>query len=170
LDLQSGADPLPAGLLLGEYETLAEPLDPAKLAAIIEASRESTPASASEVAAAPTYEVPPLAAEASIEAFAAVDLRVGAVLACEAVAGSNKLLRLTIDLGPLGQRTIFSGIALSYSPDALVGKRVVVFANLKPRKMRFGVSEGMVLAAGAADDSITVLELDPRSRPGDKIT
>jgi methionyl-tRNA synthetase len=170
LDLQSGADPLPAGLLLGEYETLAEPLDPAKLAAIIEASRESTPASASEVAAAPTYEVPPLAAEASIEAFAAVDLRVGAVLACEVVAGSNKLLRLTIDLGPLGQRTIFSGIALSYSPDTLVGKRVVVFANLKPRKMRFGVSEGMVLAAGAADDSITVLELDPRSRPGDKIT
>jgi methionyl-tRNA synthetase len=151
---ERGADPLPAGLLWASTRRW-------RSRSIRRSWRRSS---------RPAARARPLAAEASIEAFAAVDLRVGAVLACEAVAGSNKLLRLTIDLGPLGQRTIFSGIALSYSPDALVGKRVVVFANLKPRKMRFGVSEGMVLAAGAADDSITVLELDPRSRPGDKIT
>ena len=86
------------------------------------------------------------------------------------VKRSDKLLQLGVDLGPLGTRTIFSGIALSYSPEQLVGKRVVVFANLKPRKMAGGVSEGMILAAGASDDAITVLELDPRSRPGDRIS
>jgi methionyl-tRNA synthetase len=86
------------------------------------------------------------------------------------VKGSDKLLQLTVDLGPLGTRNIFSGIALSYSPERLVGKHVVVFANLKPRKMRFGVSEGMILAAGTGDDAVTVLELDPRSRPGDRIS
>ncbi len=166
LDFASAAAPLPEGLEIGAYETLAEPLDPAKLEAIIEASRESTVPKQ----AAPAYEVDPLAAESSIEAFGAVDLRVGKVLECGRVEGSQKLLRLTVDLGPLGQRNIFSGIGPSYAPEALVGKHVVVFANLKPRKMRFGVSEGMVLAAGGSDDAITVLELDPRSRPGDKIT
>ena len=84
--------------------------------------------------------------------------------------GAAKLLRLTVDLGPLGTRNIFSGISKSYAPDDLVGRHVVVFANLAPRKMRFGVSEGMILAAGESDDAVTVLELDPRSRPGDKIT
>ncbi|EDM80561.1 Methionyl-tRNA synthetase [Plesiocystis pacifica SIR-1] len=79
-------------------------------------------------------------------------------------------MQLTVDLGPLGQRNIFSGIARSYAPEELVGKHVVVFANLKPRKMRFGVSEGMVMASGQGDDAVTVLELDPRSLPGDKIS
>ena len=168
LDFSSAAAPLPVGLVIGEYETLAELLDPAKLAAIIEASKESTVPT--QAAATPAYEVEPLAAESSIEALAAVDLRVAKVLECARVEGSAKLLRLTLDLGPLGQRCVFSGIGPSYAPEALVGKHVVVFANLKPRKMRFGVSEGMVLAAGGSDEAITVLELDPRSRPGDKIT
>ncbi len=167
LDFTNAATTLPADLTLGAYETLAERLDPAKLAAIIEASKESQPASASAAA----YTVDPLLPEASVEAMtAAVDLRVGRVTECTTVDGSAKLLRLTIDLGPLGTRTIFSGIAQSYSPDQLQGKHVVVFANLKPRKMRFGVSEGMVLAAGASDDGVTILELDPRSRPGDRIS
>ena len=67
-------------------------------------------------------------------------------------------------------RNLFSGIAKSYEPESLVGKHVVVFANLKPRKMRFGLSEGMVLASGEADDAITVLELDAKSKPGEKIS
>ena len=99
-----------------------------------------------------------------------VDLRVGKVVSCVKVKGSDKLLQLVVDLGPLGSRTIFSGIALSYSPEQLIGKHVVVFANLKPRKMRFGLSEGMILAAGASDDAVTVLELDGRSRPGERIS
>src|SRR5690606_36203357 len=152
---------------IGPYVALAERLDLKKLEAIIEASKETMGGPA-----APTfdYTVEPLAAEASIDALAGVDLRVGAVLACARVKGSDKLLQLTIDLGPLGQRNIFSGIGPSYTPEQMVGKHVVVFANLKPRKMRFGVSEGMVLAAGASDDAITVLELDGRSRPGEKIS
>jgi methionyl-tRNA synthetase len=166
LDLR-GEVPLPAaGHVIGEYEALAERLDPAKLAAIVEASKETTPAPAD----APAYEVDPLTAEANIDQFKVVDLRVGKIVECAAVSGSDKLLQLKVDLGPLGQRNIFSGIALSYKPDALVGKHVVVFANLKPRKMRFGISEGMILAAGASDDAVTLLELDPRSRPGDRVT
>jgi methionyl-tRNA synthetase len=92
------------------------------------------------------------------------------VLACDKVEKADKLLQLTIDLGPLGMRNIFSGIAKSYAPEELVGKNVAVFANLKPRKMRFGMSEGMVLASGASDDAVTVLELDAKAKPGEKIT
>ena len=116
------------------------------------------------------YEVPALAPEASIDALDAVDLRVAKIVACAGVPKADKLLELTLDLGPLGTRRVFSGIAKSYAPEQLVGKHVVVFADLKPRKMRFGVSEGMVMAAGESDDAVTVIELDPRSRPGDKIT
>jgi methionyl-tRNA synthetase len=165
LTFASAAEPLPAGHAIGEYETLAEPIDPTKVAAIVEASKET-------IGVKHDYEVPELAAKATIDRFAPIDLRVAKVIACENVEGSTKLLRLTVDLGPLGQRNIFSGIAASYRPEELVGKNVVVFANLEPRKMRFGVSEGMVLSAGVEGDdaACTVLELDPRARPGLKIS
>lgn len=181
LSFQNGGDVLPAGHAIGEYETLAERIDPKKVAAIVEASRETIGGSAGAsggagpsapvAATAPAAEVPPLEPTVSIGAFTPIDLRVGRVAACERVEGAKKLLRLTLDLGPLGTRNVFSGIAASYEPAALVGKHVVVFANLEPRKMRFGISEGMVLAAGESDDAVTVLELDPaRCRPGDKIS
>jgi methionyl-tRNA synthetase len=191
LSFHNGGDALPVGHAIGEYETLAERIDPKKVEAIVEASREtiggtagaSEPSAATDEAsaadadaggkgeAAPAYEVPPLAETVSLGAFSPIDLRVGRVAACEAVEGAKKLLRLTIDLGPLGTRNVFSGIAASYEPAALVGKHVVVFANLESRKMRFGISEGMVLASGESDDAVTVLELDrTRSRPGEKIS
>jgi methionyl-tRNA synthetase len=173
LNFTNAGDPLPAGHEIGEYEILAERLDPAKLAAIVEASKGSLGgAVAAAEPEAPThgYEVEALAAETSIDGFKGVDLRVGVVLTCVKVKRSDKLLQLGVDLGPLGVRTIYSGIALSYAPEQLIGKRVVVFANLQPRKMAGGVSEGMILAAGASDDAITVLELDPRSRPGERIS
>ena len=168
LDLRGDVPLPPAGHAIGEYEDLAVRIDPAKLAAIVEASKETL--HAPESAPAHDYEVEALTAEATIDVFKNVDLRVGKIVECAAVKGSDKLLQLKVDLGPLGQRNVFSGIALSYKPDQLVGKHVVVFANLKPRKMRFGMSEGMILAAGASDDAVTVLELDPRSRPGDRVT
>jgi methionyl-tRNA synthetase len=167
LDFENAAAVLVAGHAIGAYETLAERIDAKKIDAIIEASKETTGGGA---APAHDYDVLPLSSEVKIDAFAPLDLRVGRVESCSAVEGADKLLQLTVDLGPLGKRNIFSGIALSYAPEALVGKHVAVFANLAPRKMRFGVSEGMILAAGEADDAITVIELDPRSRPGDKIT
>jgi len=164
LDFVHAGAPLPAGHAIGEYEMLAEPIDPAKVAAIIEASKESTPV------ITPEYEVDPLAAETTIDDFAKIDLRVAKVVACSKVDGADKLLQLTLDVGPLGQRNVFSGIAKSYVPEQLVGMHVVLFANLKPRKMRFGVSEGMILASGASDDAVTVLELDGRSRPGERVS
>ena len=171
-DFRTGTARLAEGHALGEYEALAERIDKTKLEAIVEASKEDLQPSPSEADAAGEhgYEVEALAPESTIDAFDAVDLRVGRVTACQVVEGSKKLLQLTIDLGPLGVRNVFSGIRLSYKPEELVGKHVVVYANLKPRKMRFGVSEGMVLASGGSDDSVTVLELDPGSLPGDKIT
>ena len=174
LSFANATEPLPVDLQLGAYETLAERLDKKVLDALIEASKEDVAADQAvgrEAAGdAPKwdYEVEPLAEQATIDALASVDLRVGKILEAAKVAKSDKLLQLTVDLGPLGQRNVFSGIAGSYAPEQLVGKHVVVFANLAPRKMRFGVSEGMVMAAG--DEQVTVLELDPRSRPGDKIS
>ena len=100
----------------------------------------------------------------------------GKVLTVAEVEGSDKLLQFSVDLGPLGTRNIFSGIKPSYGAGEggygeLVGTHVVVLANLKPRKMRFGLSEGMILASGSADDDCTLLQLDPeRSKPGERIT
>jgi methionyl-tRNA synthetase len=171
LDFANGGVPLPAGHAIGEYETLAEPIDPAKVAAIIEASKESTPGQGAEVIEdAPKYEVEPLAAEVGIDEFGKIDLRVAKVRECAKVEGADKLLRLVLDVGPLGERTVFSGIAKSYAPESLVGKHVVLFANLKARKMRFGISEGMILASGATDDAVKLLELDPASRPGERVS
>lgn len=118
-------------------------------------------------APAPTHEA--LVVETTIENFQTIDLRVGIILQAAAVEGSEKLLQLRVGLGPLGDRTIFSGIAKSYpDPAALIGKVVTVFANLKPRKMRFGVSEGMLLAAGS-EEAVTLVELATTATPGDRI-
>ncbi|WP_324997606.1 methionine--tRNA ligase [Salinisphaera sp.] len=101
-----------------------------------------------------------------IEHFAKVDLRVAKVVAAEHVEGADKLLCLTLDVGDLGTRQVFAGIKAAYDPAALEGRLVALVANLAPRKMRFGVSEGMVLAAG---DSPHVLSPDDGAKPGDKI-
>lgn len=114
----------------------------------------------------------PLTPEVTMDAFTPIDLRVGKILTCVSVEGSDKLLELTVDLGALGTRRIFSGLAKStyVTPSVMVGKHVAVFANLKPRKMRFGISEGMILAAGPDDESLTVVELNSStSTPGDRI-
>ena len=175
LSFSNAGQPLPAGHALGEYETLAEKIDPTKVDAIVEASKATIGAPTDDgdgqAETSHDYEVPELGAEVTIDDFVGLDLRVGKVLECTHVEGAKKLLQLTVDLGPLGRRNIFSGIARSYEPAALRGKLVAVFANLKPRKMRFGVSEGMVLASGESDDAVTVLELDPaRAKPGEKIS
>lgn len=177
LDFVTAGQPRAAGTVLAAYETLAERIDKKKVDAILEASKgslgDSEPESPTEAKtdAAADYEVEALSDEVTIDSFTPMDLRVGRVQACTAVEGAKKLLQLTVDLGPLGTRNIFSGIARSYAPEALVGKHVAVFANLAPRKMRFGLSEGMILASGESDDAVTVLELDPaKSRPGERIS
>jgi methionyl-tRNA synthetase len=103
----------------------------------------------------------------SIDDFARLDLRIGKVLACEFVDGSDKLLRFELDAGELGKRQIFSGIRAAYGePEKLVGRNVVFIANLAPRKMRFGVSEGMILSAGTGGDDLFLLDADAGAVPG----
>ena len=102
-----------------------------------------------------------------IDDFAKLDLRIGKVLVCELVEGSDKLLRFELDAGELGKRQIFSGIRGSYGePETLVGRSVVFIANLAPRKMRFGVSEGMILSAGFDGGALALLDADSGALPG----
>ena len=114
-----------------------------------------------------------LAPTISIDDFAKIDLRIALIVHCEPVEGSTKLLRLTLDVGEGRMRNVFSGIASMYKPDDLVGKLTVMVANLAPRKMKFGVSEGMVLAASHADEKahpgIHVLHPWPGATPGMRI-
>jgi methionyl-tRNA synthetase len=105
----------------------------------------------------------------SIDDFAKLDLRAALVLEASRVTGSDKLLQLKLDLGD-EQRNVFSGISASYSPESLVGRYVVMIANLAPRKMRFGVSEGMVLCAGGEDGGVFLLSADAGVAPGMKIS
>ena len=109
----------------------------------------------------------------SIDDFAKIDLRIALIVNCEPVEGSTKLLRMTLDVGEGRMRNVFSGIASAYKPEDLIGKHTVMVANLAPRKMKFGVSEGMVLAASHADEKaqpgIYVLHPWPGATPGMRI-
>ena len=133
-------------------------------------SRDARPAAHRRPIAVPLPGGEAIAAPISIDEFAKIDLRIALIVACEKVEGSTKLLKLTLDVGEARPRTVFSGIQSAYTPEQLVGKLTVVVANLAPRKMKFGVSEGMVLAASHADDKahpgLFVLEPHPGAVPG----
>ena len=177
------AIPLLGGRIAG-YRPLMTRLDPSAVAALIEpeagASSSGRPAAAAPAAAKTVTPTAPAAPEGrlnsspksvSIEDFAKLDLRIARVLKAEVVEGSDKLLRLTLDLGS-EQRTVFSGIRAAYEPGELAGRLVVMIANLAPRKMRFGISEGMVLCASGADDAagVFLLDADAGAAPGMKVT
>jgi len=149
---------------IGTFEKLLDRLEPGIMDKLIEASQEDL-AKADD---APTPEVPEFKDEITIEEFGTMDLRTAKVVSAEAVEGADKLLKLTVDLGR-ETRTVFAGIKSSYQPDELVGKTVVVVANLKPRKMKFGVSHGMVLAAVGRDGKAVVCELVSEVPPGTPI-
>jgi methionyl-tRNA synthetase len=114
-----------------------------------------------------------IAPEIKIDDFARIDLRIAKIVNAEHVEGSDKLLRLTLDVGEGRTRNVFSGIKSAYKPEDLIGKLTVMVANLAPRKMKFGVSEGMVLAASAADEKanpgIYVLNPWPGAEPGMRV-
>ena len=168
LTWQATETSLPAGHFIQPYKHLLSRIDPQKIQAMIEASKESlAPTSAKTPTTSPTSDSPlPTPGFISIDDFAKLDLRIGKVLVCEFVDGSDKLLRFELDAGELGRRQIFSGIKAAYpEPERLVGRSVVFIANLAPRKMRFGVSEGMILSAGD-DDGLFLLDADDGARPG----
>jgi methionyl-tRNA synthetase len=122
-------------------------------------------AAASPAGTADTAAIAPVKPEITIDDLAKVDLRVARITAAALVEGADKLLQLTLDLGD-GNRNIFAGIRSAYAPDDIVGRLTVVVANLAPRKMRFGLSEGMVLAAGPGGRDIFLLSPDSGAQPG----
>jgi methionyl-tRNA synthetase len=150
---------------IGTFEKLLDRLEPGSFEKLIEVSRESL--RAQEPPGLP--EVPDFKEEITIDDFARMDLRAGRIVSAETVEGSDKLLKLAVDLGR-ETRTVFAGIKGSYQPEDLVGKTVVVIANLKPRKMRFGLSQGMVLAAVGKDGKVVVCELNGDVPPGTPIS
>jgi methionyl-tRNA synthetase len=203
------ADSLLLGHHIRPFATRIDRIDPKKVQAMIEASKESlkptadvagsspqpgadetlsrtaagsaataaktgspgTAASSVETAAAMTQSSANSSQPAiAIDDFAKLDLRVGRVIACEFVDGSDKLLRFELDAGELGKRQIFSGIRAAYAePSKLVGRDVVFIANLAPRKMRFGISEGMILSAGSGGADLFLLAVDAGVKPGMQI-
>ncbi|MEJ2577346.1 MAG: methionine--tRNA ligase subunit beta [Gammaproteobacteria bacterium] len=151
------------------FQPLLTRIDPLKVQAMIDASRESLQAPAAAQAEPEQPAIDPIADEIGIDDFSKVDLRVARIVAAEAVPEARKLLKLTLDIGS-GTRTVFAGIKSAYEPEELVGRHTVMVANLKPRKMRFGTSEGMVLAAGPGGDDLYLLEPDEGARPGLRVT
>ena len=166
--------PLQSTQAIGVFRHLMQRVDQKQIDALILANQQNlstTPVTQAKQTTATHKIESPLSQESiGIEDFAKVDLRLGLVTACTAVKESKKLLQLTVDLGESKPRNIFSGIAAHYTPKSLVGKHVVVVANLAPRTMKFGVSEGMVLCAASDDDSVlSVLSTLDKATPGMKI-
>lgn len=146
------------GTRINRYEPLLTRVEASEVDKMVEESKQP------DTAAAQTDESDKI----SIEDFMKVDLRVAVIEAAEAVEGADKLLRLTLDLGN-EKRTVFAGIKAAYSAGDLIGRRVVAVANLAPRKMRFGVSEGMILAAGPGGSDIFLLSVDDGADPGMRV-
>jgi methionyl-tRNA synthetase len=157
------------------FETDEEPAAAAPAAAATAAGRPK-PAERSSPASPGASDTATLAAAMAVEGnmisiddFLRIDLRVAKVLNADLIAGADKLLKLRVDLGELGQREIFAGIRAAYDHASLVGRLIVVVANLEPRKMRFGTSEGMMLAAGPGGKDIFVLSPDTGATPGMRV-
>ncbi|WP_460042352.1 methionine--tRNA ligase [Pseudomonas sp. S2_H01] len=158
---------------LNPFQALMTRIDPAKVEAMTNASKEDLTASATDTGSAAQgngeLAKDPLSPEIDFDAFAAIDLRVALIEKAEHVEGADKLLRLTLDIGD-EKRNVFSGIKSAYpNPAELEGRLTMMIANLKPRKMRFGISEGMVMAAGPGGEEIYLLSPDSGAKPGQRI-
>ena len=155
---QDASTPL-LGTTLPKFKPLLTRVEASQVERMVEQSKESTPVAEAEK---PDDEF------ISIDDFMKVDLRIAKIEKAEPVEGADKLLALTLDVGE-EKRQVFAGIKAAYDPDALVGRHVIVVANLAPRKMRFGVSEGMVLAAGPGGEEIFLLSPDDGAKPGMRV-
>jgi methionyl-tRNA synthetase len=169
LQWQDAQTALPEAHQINTYNHLMTRVDPKMLEALFEAPEPV----AAPIASASSADIEELAPEITIDDFAKIDLRIAKIVNCEAVEGSTKLLRLTLDAGEGKTRNVFSGIASAYQPEELIGKLTVLVANLAPRKMKFGISEGMVMAASAKDEKanpgIYVLNPWPGAEPGMRV-
>lgn len=166
-NLESGL--LPAGHQLEPFSPLMQRIEMSAVEAMIEAEKAAAatqaPIKDTPKAGLSASDHPPIGEQIDFDTFAKVDLRVADIIAAEEVEGADKLLRLTVSLGD-SERTIIAGIKSAYSADQLVGRQIVVVANLAPRKMRFGTSEGMALAAGPGGSDIFLLAPDSGATAG----
>jgi methionyl-tRNA synthetase len=186
MTFSNAAKPLGAGHVIGSYAHLMQRVDEKMLDALFEAPDKlgsetdklgsDTDFPKGNSGSDPNLSLPGgenIAPIITIDDFAKIDLRIALIVNCEPVEGSTKLLRLTLDVGEGRMRNVFSGIASAYKPDDLIGKLTVMVANLAPRKMKFGISEGMVLAASHADEKVQpgihVLHPWPGATPGMRI-
>ena len=164
----------------GDWEQLAEPLldhnistfepllNRIETQAIDAMTDDTNPSASQDEKAATTLDHEPFEDEITIDDFSKIDLRVARVVHAQHVEGADKLLQLTLDIGDT-ERNVFAGIKSAYEPDTLIGRMVIVVANLAPRKMRFGVSQGMELAAGPGGDDIWLLSPDTGAPPGPRV-
>ncbi len=160
------------GVKINTFQPLMMRIDPLKVDAIVEASKDSLQSGdtgAGHRGDEKSSNIEVLEEECSIDDFRRVDLRVAKIVLAEAVEGADKLLKLTLDIGS-ETRTVYAGIKSAYAPEDLTGRMTVMVANLKPRQMRFGVSEGMVLAAGPGGSDLFVLSPDAGAWPGMRVT
>jgi methionyl-tRNA synthetase len=148
---------------INKFERLFERIDKEQVNAMMEESKET------KAVQPTTTTTKPIAPECTIDDFAKIDLRIAKVIKAESVESADKLLRLELDVGGL-QKSVLAAIAQAYKPNELVGKIVIYLANLQPRKMKFGLSEGMILAAGTGGKDIFMLTADVGAKPGQKIT
>jgi methionyl-tRNA synthetase len=147
------------------FERLFERIDGKQVDAMMEESKQTQSAKPAPVQAPSSEAFKP---ECSIEDFGKIDLRIAKVLKAEKVEGADKLLRLELDVGG-PRKTCLAAIAQAYSPEELTNRTVVYFANLKPRQMKFGLSEGMILAVGTGGKDVHILTADPGAKPGQKV-
>lgn len=154
------------------FKPMMQRIDMSQIEAMLSSTRQDLPPTsepnAAPAAGAAAPETAPLADEITFDEFAKVDLRIARIVTAEHVEGADKLLRLTLDIG-LAERQVFAGIKSAYSPEELTGRLTVMVANLKPRKMKFGMSEGMVLAAGPGGKDIWLLGPDDGAVPGMRV-
>lgn len=167
------------GIPVSKFKRMMDRVQTEDLQKMIDESKEQAAADAAADAAAEAarsfndsdapLKEEPLADEITIDDFAKVDLRVARVVSAEQVPEANKLLKLTLSLGGEERRQVFAGIKAAYEPEQLVGRLVVMVANLKPRKMRFGLSEGMVTASGPGGADVFILGVDEGALPGQRV-
>jgi methionyl-tRNA synthetase len=160
---------------INEFEHLAKRIDKADVEKILEASKQTLEQTHSDSGTsdtsegeAPMTDREPISDMIEFDDFAKIDLRVAEVVEAEEIEDSKKLIRLKVNIGS-ETREIIAGIKLAYKPEDLVGKQIIVVVNLKPRKMKFGISEGMLLTAGDDDRELFLLTPDSGAKPGQKI-
>ena len=156
------------GHAINKFKPMMQRVEMEKIDAMIDDSKESLAPQQPSVAPDSPLAQDPISETISFEDFAKIDLRIARIANAEHVEKADKLLRLELDLG--GEtKQVFAGIKSAYAPEALIGKHTVMVANLAPRKMRFGLSEGMVLAAGPGGDDLYILEPHEGAKPGMRV-